>query len=58
MQQKASEVLPLVMLLTMLPPIVRENRQANPLQDSQDYSSTIILDSIIHDFFWSGSSLT
>ena len=43
MQQKAPEVFPPAMLIMIRILFVRENRQADTLQDIQDYGSVIIL---------------
>ena len=42
MQQKAPEVFPPAMLMMICLLLVRKNRQAETLQDIQDYSSTMI----------------
>ena len=46
MQQKASEILPFAMLLLIRLLLVGENRQADALQDIQNYDSIIILGSL------------
>ena len=43
MQQKTPEVLPPAMLMMIRILLVRKNRQADTLQDVQDYGSTMIL---------------